>query len=119
MDQGKSHLIRKKTKKCALKIHWQLKKEGTLNSPTNYRQDFEKENLVHKYRVKKDFIQIHQSTRDKPGELVEIDVKYVPGRVENKRYYQYTAIDTASRWRHLAVYSTKKSNFHSVVFLKM
>jgi len=30
-----------------------------------------------------------------PGELVEIDIKYVPNLVKNKRYYQFTAIDCA------------------------
>ena len=48
---------------------------------------------------------------------MEIDVKYVPGYIENKRYFQYTAIDTASRWRHLAVYD-EQTNFHSILFLK-
>lgn len=52
----------------------------------------------------------------KPGELVEIDVKYVPGRVAGCRYFQYTAIDTASRWRHLAVYD-EQSSYHSIRFL--
>jgi transposase InsO family protein len=36
--------------------------------------------------------------------LVEIDVKYVPQMLENQRYYQFTAIDCASRWRHLKIY---------------
>lgn len=39
----------------------------------------------------------------KPGELVEIDVKYVPGPAVRRQYYQYTAIDTASRWRYLSI----------------
>ena len=52
-----------------------------------------------------------------PGELVEIDVKYVPGTVAGKQYFQYTAIDTASRWRCLAVYEGQNS-FQSVCFLK-
>jgi transposase InsO family protein len=45
-------------------------------------------------------------------------VKYVPGRLRNKRYYQYTAIDTASRWRHLEVFD-EQSSFNSVRFLKI
>ena len=31
-----------------------------------------------------------------PGELIGIDVKYVPGKIAGKAYFQYTAIDTAS-----------------------
>jgi transposase InsO family protein len=41
----------------------------------------------------------------------------VPGPVEGRRYFQYTAIDTASRWRHLAVYDEQIS-YHSILFLK-
>ena len=33
-----------------------------------------------------------------------------------KAYFQYTAIDTASRWRYLAVYD-EQSSFHSIRFL--
>lgn len=40
----------------------------------------------------------------KSEELIEIDVKYVPQKLENRQYYQYTAIDVATRWRYLEVY---------------
>ncbi len=108
--------IRKKTKKCALKIHWQLEKEGIHIHPRTIGKILKKEGLVRKYRVKKISYKYIKAER-KPGELVEIDVKYVPGRVAGKRYYQYTAIDTASRWRYLKAYS-EQTNFHSVLFLK-
>lgn len=48
---------------------------------------------------------------------MEIDVKYVPGRIAGQRYFQYTAIDIASRWRHLEAYDEQTNN-HSVEFLK-
>jgi IS30 family transposase len=44
-------------------------------------------------------------------------VKYVPGTVKNKRYFQYTAIDTASRWRYLRIFD-EQSSFNSIEFLK-
>lgn len=34
-----------------------------------------------------------------------------------RRYFQYTAIDTASRWRYLAVYD-EQSSYHSIRFLE-
>lgn len=108
--------IRKKTKKCALKIHWQLKKEGILVHPRTVGKILKKENLVRKYRVKKIKYKYIKAERQ-PGELVEIDVKYVPGCVAGKRYYQYTAIDTASRWRYLKAYEEQASH-HSVLFIK-
>ena len=108
--------IRKKTKKCALKIHWQLQKEGIVIHERTIGKILKKEGLVRKYRVRKIKYKYIKALRQ-PGELVEIDVKYVPGRIKNKRYFQYTAIDTASRWRHLAVYD-EQTNFHSIIFLK-
>lgn len=108
--------IRKRTKKCALKIHWQLEKEGIKIHERTIGKILRKENLVRRYRVKKIKYKYIKATRQ-PGELVEIDVKYVPGRVAGKRYYQYTAIDTASRWRYLEVYE-EQTNFHSVLFLE-
>ena len=44
-------------------------------------------------------------------------MKYVPQRIEERRYYQYTAIDTASRWRYLAVYE-EQSSYQSIHFLQ-
>lgn len=108
--------IRKKTKKCALKIHWQLEKEGVLVHERTVGKILKKEKLVRKYRVRKITYKYIRAQR-KPGELIEIDVKYVPGRVAGRRYFQYTAIDTASRWRYLAVYD-EQTTYHSICFLK-
>jgi len=49
--------------------------------------------------------------------MVEVDVKYVPDKIKNERYYQFTAIDCASRWRHLEVYENI-SNESTIKFLK-
>jgi len=108
--------IRKKTKKCALKIHWQLQKEGIEIDERTIGKILKKEGLVRKYRVRKITYKYIRAQRE-PGELIEIDVKYVPGRIANKRYFQYTAIDTASRWRHLTVYD-EQTTHHSVKFLQ-
>lgn len=114
----KEHVIelRKKTKKCALKLHWQMQKEGLIVPPRTIGEILKREGLVRKYRVKKVKYQYIKVTL-KPGELLEIDVKYVPGKLENRRYFQYTAIDRASRWRHLEIYE-EQDNQHSVLFLK-
>src|SRR3990167_3014117 len=85
--------VRKKTRKCALKIHWQLKKEGIEIHERTIGKILKKENLVRKYRIKKIKYKYIKAER-LPGELVEIDVKYVPGHIKNKRYFQYTAINT-------------------------
>ena len=108
--------LRKKTKLCALKIHWKLQKEGIRIHERTVGKILKQENLVRKYRIKKIKYKYIRAERQ-PGELVEIDVKYVPGRVANRRYYQYTAIDTASRWRYLKVYD-EYTSYHSICFLK-
>lgn len=108
--------IRKKTKKCALKIHWQLEKEGVVIAARTIGKILNKECLVRKYRVRKIKYKYIRAER-KPGELVEIDIKYVPGPVAGRQYYQYTAIDTASRWRYLTVYD-EQANHRSILFLK-
>lgn len=108
--------IRKKTKKCALKIHWQLSKEGILIHARTIGKILKKEKLVRKYRVRKIKYKYIRALR-LPGELIEIDVKYVPGHIANKRYFQYTAVDTASRWRYLNVYA-EQTTHHSVRFLE-
>jgi transposase InsO family protein len=108
--------LRNKTKLCAKKLHWRFKKEGLHVPVSTIGKILKDEGLVRKYRVKKVKYKYLRAERI-PGELVEIDVKYVPGRVANKRYYQYTAIDTASRWRYLRIYD-EQSTYHSILFLK-
>lgn len=109
--------IRQQTGKCALKIHWQLAKEGVRLHERTVGKILKKERLVRQYRVRKITYKYIRAER-KPGELIEIDVKYVPGTIAGKRYFQYTAIDTASRWRHLEVFDEQSSD-HSIRFLKI
>lgn len=108
--------LRKVTHLCAQKIHWRLAKQNLLIPVSTIGKILKKEGLVRKYRVRKIKYKYIKAER-KPGELLEIDVKYVPGTVAGKRYFQYTAIDTASKWRRLEVYD-EQTNFHSILFLQ-
>jgi len=108
--------IRKEKGECALKVKWDLEDENIDIHERTVGKILKTEGLVKKYRVKRikfDYIK----TQLECGELVEIDVKYVPGMVENKQYFQFTATDVASRWRHLERYE-EQSNYHAVDFLK-
>lgn len=107
--------LRKDTKLCALKLHWRLEKQGIKIHERTIGKILKTECVIRKYRVKKIKYKYIKATL-KPGELVEIDVKYVPGRVAGRRYFQYTAIDCASRWRYLDVYDEQTSD-HSIRFL--
>lgn len=108
--------VRNQTKKCALKIHWQLEKEGFFIHERTIGKILKTEGLVKKYRVKRVKYKYLKVQRQ-PGELFEIDVKYVPSRIAGQRYFQYTAIDTASRWRYLKIFEDQ-SNYHSIEFVK-
>jgi len=107
--------IRKKTGRCALKLKWQLEKEGITIYRNTIHRIIKIEGLTRRYRVRKLRYKYVKIPLDK-GELVEIDVKYVPDLIGNKRYYQFTAIDCASRWRYLKIYDDC-SNFSSMKFL--
>lgn len=107
--------LRKKKKLCALKLHWQLGKRGVRIHERTIGKILKAEGLVRKYRVKRMQYKYLKAALQ-PGELVEIDVKHVPGLVAGRAYFQYTAIDCASRWRHLRIFE-EESTFHSVAFL--
>ena len=107
--------LRKKNKKCALKLKWQLAKEGIIIHRNTIQKIIKKEGLVRKYRIRKlkyKYLKVPLTA----GELVEIDIKYVPKMVGNRQYYQFTAIDCATRWRYLKIYDDF-SNYSSVRFL--
>jgi transposase InsO family protein len=104
--------LRKQTGLCALKLHWRLKKQGISIHSRTIGKILKKEGLVRKYRVKKVKYKYLRAKR-KPGELLEMDVKYVPGAIQGHKYYQYTVIDTASRWRHLEIFD-EQSTFHAI-----
>lgn len=108
--------LRKEHDKCALKLHWNLEKEGISIHPRTIGKILKTEGLTRRYRIKKVVYKyIHAQLQ--PGELIEIDAKYVPQKLDGKQYYQFTAIDCASRWRHLAIYNDY-DNHNSIEFLK-
>lgn len=108
--------LRRETGLCARKLSWKLAKEGIRIHERTIGKIIKAEGLVRKYRVRKvkiKYVKIPLA----PGELVEIDVKYVPGTIEDKPYFQYTAIDCASRWRYLEAYD-EQTTTHSILFLR-
>lgn len=102
---------------CAQKVHWKLAKDGITVPVSTIGKILKAEGLVKVYRTKKVTYKHVKVTRQ-PGELIEIDVKHVPGPIpiQGRTYYQYTAIDTASRWRHLEIFD-EETTHHSVIFL--
>jgi len=108
--------LRREKKKCALKLQWDLEDEGIDLHYQTIHKIIKKEGLTRKYRTRKiryKYVRVPL----KKGELIEIDVKYVPDRIKGQRYYQFTAIDCATRWRYLQAYEDE-STFSAIKFLK-
>lgn len=68
---------RHETGLCALKLHWKLAERGIILLERTEGKLHKQAGLVRKYRVKKVKYKYLRTER-KPGELLEIDVKYVP-----------------------------------------
>lgn len=109
--------LRKQTGLCAQKLHWRLGKQGVHIHTRTIGKILKKEGLVRKYRVKKVKYKYLRAERQ-PGELLELDVKYIPGAIAGLRYYQYTVIDTATRWRHLEVFD-EQSTHHAIRMMEI
>lgn len=107
--------LRKNTGLGAMKLHWKLQKEGFYIHPRTIGKIIKQEGLTRKYRIRKVKYRYVKAI-PRPGELVEIDVKYVPKKLNKQRYYQFTAIDCASRWRYIKIYELQ-SNQAAVNFL--
>lgn len=108
--------LRKETKLAAKKLYWKLEKEDINIKIRTIGKIIKNEGLTRKYRTKKikyNYVKVPLRV----GELVEIDIKYVPNRIKGLRYYQYTAIDCSSRWRYLQIYNDKGTH-SSIKFLK-
>lgn len=108
--------LRKETKLAAIKLHWKLEKESIKIDARTIGKILKNEGLTRKYRIRKTKYK-YVKAELRQGELVEIDIKYVPDLVGNKQYYQFTAIDCASRWRHMKIYEDY-GNASSIMFLE-
>jgi len=108
--------IRKDKDQCAKKIGWDLEEEGIIIHFQTIQKIIKTEGLTRKYHSRKARTNYLKKSWV-PGEMVEVDIKWVPGRVIGDRLYQFTAIDSSSRWRYLKVYPFQSNTF-AVKFLK-
>ncbi len=53
-----------------------------------------------------------------PGQRLQMDVKYVPHKVEGKKAYTYVAVDECTRWRFVYTFDSLDHG-STVIFLKM
>lgn len=82
-----------------------LKQQGIdISSSTVYRI-CKRHKLAIKYRTRKHRVpkpRVNLAEVYNPGDLIQIDTKYVS--LNNRRLFQYTAIDVVSRWRYANIY---------------
>lgn len=107
--------LRNENKKCAFKLVDDLAREGIRIDARTVGKILKVNGLTRRYRVKRiryKYIKVPL----KAGELVEIDIKYVPSKIKGKQYYQFTVIDCATRWRYLEIYEDM-SNRSAISFL--
>jgi len=76
--------IRNDTNKCALKVKWDLKKEGIVVHERTVGKVIKQEGLTRKYRTRKVKYRYIRAMRA-PGEMIEIDIKYVPKKLVKKQ----------------------------------
>lgn len=102
--------LRRQTRLCAQKLNYKLIKEDIRIHDRTIGKIIKAEGQVRKYRIRKlkyKYIKVPLAM----GDLVEIDVKYVPDLIGKKQYYQFTAIDCATRWRYLEIYDDYGNGF--------
>jgi len=94
--------IRRETRFCAEKIRLRLAKEGITMSTRGIHKILKREGLV---RTRKRFPRkdIWTPRAAVPGEVVEIDVALMK-RYQGSWLYQFTAVDSCTRWRFLKIY---------------
>jgi len=107
--------LRKETRESALKLHWKLAKENIEIHERTIGKFLKKDNLTRKYRIRKIQYKYIKALL-LPGDLVEIDIKFVPDKIGKRRYYQFTAIDCSSRWRLLKIYD-EPTTYNAILFL--
>lgn len=108
--------LRKETGLCAKKLNYRLQGENVKIHDRTIGKIVKTEGLTRQYRTRKrkyKYIKMPLL----PGDLMEVDIKYIPRRFGNKKYYQFTAIDCASRWRYLEVFDDM-SNGSAIAFLR-
>lgn len=99
--------IREETRFCAAKIRFRLLKEGISLSTRGIHKVLKGEDMVKTKRrfPRQDTLKPKATV---PGEMVEIDIAEIDmaymRKYKGKWLYQFTAIDSYTRWRFLKIY---------------
>lgn len=92
--------LRKKTNLGRYRLHHELARQGLVVPASTIGKILKREGLITAPPPKRRKKSARRFEMAEPGQMVQMDVKYVPDRIKGRRYYQYTVIDDATRWRY-------------------
>lgn len=98
--------LRQTTNFCAAKLRIRLLKQGVTMSTRGIHRVLKREGLI-RSRKRFPFKDIWRPKSSVPGELVEIDVALMR-KFKGKWLYQFTAVDSCTRWRFLKIYAEQQ-----------
>jgi transposase InsO family protein len=97
--------LRKETNYGPERLQFHLQKDFGINlAKSTIGHILKRENLIPHKRLKHRKKHLKRYQMPNPGDLIQMDVKYLPYRIKGQQYYQYTAIDDCTRWRFAKIY---------------
>ena len=109
---------RKRTGYGARRLAWHLQRKGLPHVPSVYgsHRVLQRAGLLTRHRTRPKHLQRYVLPR--PGDCVQVDIKYVPYRVEGRQVFQYTALDDCTRLRVVRFFP-ELTNSAALAFLTM
>ena len=102
------------------RLQFHLKKQyGIHVAQSTIGHILKRENLIPAKRTKSKKKHPKRYQMPNPGDLIQMDVKYVPHRIRGEQHYQYTAIDDCTRWRFAKIYYELSVNNTEAFFKKL
>jgi transposase InsO family protein len=109
--------LRQQTRYGPPRIAYYLQKDhGISLAPSTIGHILKREGMIVPKPKKNQKKHTKRYEMPQPGDLVQVDVKYVPYLIRGQRYYQFTAIDDCSRWRFADIYP-EKSTYSTKLFV--
>lgn len=102
--------IRDEDKLGGKKIFWKLQDEGINIGERTVNYILKREGKTRVYRKAREYI-VRNKIKYIPGGMIEMDIKYGIHFGFGKWWYQYSAIDLASKWRFLKGYENQENDY--------
>jgi transposase InsO family protein len=98
-------VLRKQTNYGPERLQFHLKLQYNINiAKSSIGHILKRENLIPPRRLKHRKKHPKRYQMPNPGDLLQMDVKYLPYRIKGQQHYQYTALDDCTRWRFAKIY---------------